>query len=566
MGSRFTPVVNFTPGFDRLTPFRLFMVRIPLNGGIPCCEYFCFCFSRSGPCLVPLRLLECLQPWIAANPLVPNSVNWSMTGLRRTGIRTVTGRGCKTAESAMTGSATRGPKSHLCEEMSKTDQAAQFTGLSLKGIGRDGSCQWAPLFKTTVKLMMVHCGDFASEPSGENFPSNQQVTRGWAMSEPDLNESLFDGGDLRPALLDSVRVSKTEEGRTVVCFCGDQVKRSIVPHMKRQHKEEWNQWVETFIELRSKGLSLKNIMHLFRSSNDLLLFSWTVVDRAIRALVETGQIEYVPPPIPSVRAWEPIDFQLETSTIWDFPIRGAWAVHIGDYRGNWPPQLARNIILKYTRPGDLVVDAFMGGGTTLIEAWLLNRRSVGIDVSKLAYQTASARLERMQILSEQDSRVKIEPKYKPHLVLGDSTFTRSSASYSVIQPNSVNLLCVHPPYLNALTYTNGEPADLSIIKDPQEFAARIVAFAKGTTAYLTPDGVCAVLIGDVRRNGRIIPLGALTLCTFLNVGFQLDEIVVKTQHRDRSSEFYFSSANGYLLAHEYLYIFRWPPQDVTKIC
>ena len=51
----------------------------------------------------------------------------------------------------------------------------------------------------------------------------------------------------------------------------------------------------------------------------------------------------------------------------------------------------RNIILKYTQPGDLVLDAFMGGGTTLIEAWLLNRRSVGIDVSKLAYQTTSAR-------------------------------------------------------------------------------------------------------------------------------------------------------------------------------
>ena len=139
------------------------------------------------------------------------------------------------------------------------------------------------------------------------------------MSEPDLNESPFDGIGLRPALLDSVRVSRTEEGRTVVCFCGDQVKRSIVPHMKRQHKEEWNQWVETFIQLRSRGLSLKKIMYLFRSGNDLLLFSWTVVDRAIRSLVESGESEYVPPPIPSVKAGNPMGSNWKPAQYGIFP-------------------------------------------------------------------------------------------------------------------------------------------------------------------------------------------------------------------------------------------------------
>ena len=378
------------------------------------------------------------------------------------------------------------------------------------------------------------------------------------MSETDLNDPLFDGRGLRPALLDSVRVSKTKEGRTVVCFCGDQVKRSIVPHMKRQHKEEWDQWVETFIELRSKGLSLKNIMHLFRSSNDPLLFSWTVVDRAIRSFVESGEREYSPPPIPFIRTWEPLDFRLETTTVWDFPNRGNWAVHLGDYRGNWPPQLVRNVISKYTEPGDLILDAFMGGGTTLIEAWLLKRRSIGFDVSKLAYQTASARLERMQLLAKEDLRVDIESKYEPKLVLGDSTFVKGNDSYSAVRPNSVKLLCVHPPYLDALNYTGSNPDDLSQIRELEEFLGRIALFAQGITAYLSPNNVCAVLVGDVRRDGRIIPLGARTLDTFLGVGYELQEIIIKTQHHDRSSEFYVSSEAGHLLAHEYLYIFRWP--------
>ena len=205
-------------------------------------------------------------------------------------------------------------------------------------------------------------------------------------------------------------------------------------------------------------------------------------------------------------------------------------------------------------------------GTTLIEAWLLNRHSIGIDVSKLAYQTASARLERMELLSEQDSRRSIESEYRPQLIIGDSTFVKDKTSYNDILPGTVKLLCVHPPYLDALTYTNGHPDDLSRIKEPEEFLTRMAAFAKGIIPYLASSNTCAVLIGDVRRRGRIIPLGAWTLDAFSKAGFQLEDIIVKTQHRDRSSEFYFSSSVGYLLAHEYLYIFKGPLQEKAERC
>ena len=378
------------------------------------------------------------------------------------------------------------------------------------------------------------------------------------MPKRDLTKPPFDPNRLRPQLLDSVCVTKNGQQRVVVCFCGERIKRSIVPHMKRSHSEEWTRWVKAFVELRRNGVSLKKIMRLFHSKNDSLLFSWTVVDRAIRSVVEKGKIEYSPPPIRSVKTWEPLDFRLETTTIWDFPIRGTWAVHLGDYRGNWPPQMVRNIILKYTNPDDLVLDPFMGGGTTLIEAWLLGRRSVGVDVSKLAYYTASARLNQMQLLSNQDDRVHIESRNKPQLVLGDSTFASNNSPYDALQPKSVKLLCVHPPYLDALAYGSADPDDLSRIKEPEEYVRRIADFARGTTRYLSSTNVCALLIGDVRRNGHIIPLGTLTLRAFLDVGFELDEIIIKTQHRDRSSEFYFASAGGYLLAHEYLYILNWP--------
>lgn len=74
--------------------------------------------------------------------------------------------------------------------------------------------------------------------------------------------------------------------------------------------------------------------------------------------------------------YKPEQFQLEETTIWSFKERGNWATHKGDYRGNCPPQVPRNLILKYTKEGEIVLDTFCGSGTTMIETKLLNRKGV----------------------------------------------------------------------------------------------------------------------------------------------------------------------------------------------
>ena len=45
---------------------------------------------------------------------------------------------------------------------------------------------------------------------------------------------------------------------------------------------------------------------------------------------------------------------------------------------------SKNIILRYSQEGDLVLDQFAGGGTTLVEAKLLNRDIIGVDVNDAA--------------------------------------------------------------------------------------------------------------------------------------------------------------------------------------
>ena len=91
------------------------------------------------------------------------------------------------------------------------------------------------------------------------------------------------------------------------------------------------------------------------------------------------------------------DFALETTSIWSFPNRGSWANHNGKYRGNWSPYVPRNLILRYSKNQDIVLDQFVGGGTTLMEAALLGRRGIGIDINPDAIKISSKNISELNM-------------------------------------------------------------------------------------------------------------------------------------------------------------------------
>lgn len=65
------------------------------------------------------------------------------------------------------------------------------------------------------------------------------------------------------------------------------------------------------------------------------------------------------------------------------PVRGLTHNHYR-YPARFSPRFVRAVIELFTEPGDLVLDPYMGGGTTLVEALALRRNAIGIDVSSLA--------------------------------------------------------------------------------------------------------------------------------------------------------------------------------------
>lgn len=73
-----------------------------------------------------------------------------------------------------------------------------------------------------------------------------------------------------------------------------------------------------------------------------------------------------------------------TNAFWTSGQRQSHSLHEVSYRACFKAELPRFFIGQLTRPGDLVYDPFMGRGTTLLEAALMDRRVAGNDVNPLA--------------------------------------------------------------------------------------------------------------------------------------------------------------------------------------
>lgn len=66
------------------------------------------------------------------------------------------------------------------------------------------------------------------------------------------------------------------------------------------------------------------------------------------------------------------------------------------YPAKFIPQLAARLICEYSGEGDLVVDPFMGSGTTLVESKLLKRPSIGADINPVAHLVARAKTQAIE--------------------------------------------------------------------------------------------------------------------------------------------------------------------------
>jgi DNA modification methylase len=245
-----------------------------------------------------------------------------------------------------------------------------------------------------------------------------------------------------------------------------------------------------------------------------------------------------------------------TDSLWIFGSRSRKGAHDGKYHGNFIPQIPYQAIRRFTRPGDVVLDPFLGSGTTLIECRRQGRHGIGIE---LVTETAQEATKRIQ-------REKNPHKTWQHVVVGDSTSKESISQVRGLleerDRTQVQLLIMHPPYHNIIQFSD-HPQDLSNAPDLPTFLA---AFEKvvGTTYELLEDGhFLVVVIGDKYGDGEWVPLGFHTMEVVRSFNYTLKSIVVKNiegnrakrnlKHLWRQRAF---RGRFYIFKHEYIFFFQ----------
>lgn len=237
---------------------------------------------------------------------------------------------------------------------------------------------------------------------------------------------------------------------------------------------------------------------------------------------------------------QPENFELETNTVWSFPNRGKWATHNAKYRGNWSPYIPRNVILRYSQENDTVLDQFVGGGTTAVEAKLTNRNFIGIDINPEAIDIS---IKKCNFTFENNSEISIYQGDARNLNLSDE---------------SVDLICTHPPYSDIIHYSENIDGDLSLLPI-KPFLFEMGKVATESYRVLKKGKFCVVLMGDTRKKGMVQPLAFETMRIFEMAGFKTKEIIIKEQHNCKATGFWKTNSikhNFLLLAHEYLFVFQ----------
>jgi len=256
----------------------------------------------------------------------------------------------------------------------------------------------------------------------------------------------------------------------------------------------------------------------------------------------------------------PEEFDWECSTVWSFPRRGNWMTHNSKYRGNWSPEVVRNLILRYTKEGENILDPMIGGGTTAIEAKLLGRNLLCYDINPEAIALTESFLDFEDVwldminASLEEHHLKKKKWWKVKILNRDATKKNKD-----LKNESLDFVMMHPPYADIIKYSDGIDGDLSQIHDIDTFCDEMEKVAKESFRVLKPWKYCAVLMGDTRREKMYQPMAFKIMERFLKSGFALKEDIIKVQHNCKATGFWKKRSeefNFLLIMHEHLFIFK----------
>ena len=200
----------------------------------------------------------------------------------------------------------------------------------------------------------------------------------------------------------------------------------------------------------------------------------------------------------------------------------------------FPQELVEKLIRLYLRdPGSVVLDPFMGIGSTMLASMNQGMKGVGFDLSKDFCQIAKSRIGKFQgTLSSE-----IE-------VLTPDIHNKDSRTISkIVQVGSVDLVVTSPPYWDILNQKrtadgkiirnySSDTEDLGNIPDYEEFLADLKNVYAEVYKVMKPGARCIAVVMDIRKKDKFYPLHEDQSRIMREIGFELDEYVIWDRQRD----------------------------------
>lgn len=262
------------------------------------------------------------------------------------------------------------------------------------------------------------------------------------------------------------------------------------------------------------------------------------------------------------RAYNDIDLNswrdyahIDTGTLWNFNSRAKGNGHSYDYHGNYIPQLAEQLYTRYTKEGDVVLDMFLGSGTSAIEAKNMNRRCVGVELQKEVVDYVKEKFTKKELVTD------------VRIVNGDSSSNKIqdkiNAELEIMGEKKAQFLVLHPPYDDIIRFSD-KKEDLSNCTSTEEFYEMFKQVAQNGYDCLEKGRFAALIIGDKYANAELIPLGFMCMQKMNEVGFKTKSIIVKNIEGNEKAKGktanlwrYRALAGGFnIFKHEYIMVFQ----------
>ena len=251
--------------------------------------------------------------------------------------------------------------------------------------------------------------------------------------------------------------------------------------------------------------------------------------------------------------WKEIDINVDS--LWLFSERDKTGKHKNVYHGNFIPQIPNQLIKRYTKTGDTILELFAGSGTTLFECEKLERDYIGFDINTDIIEYVKSQMNNNNTINYSVKNVDVTNKEVVDNAMKEWMI------YSKKQ--EVDFIIAHPPYLNIVKFTD-DKRDLSNISDIDEFIKKLTEAIGYSLAYLKKNRYFAIVAGDIYKNSEVVPL-AFKIMDSIKQNFEVKTkgIIVKNIEGNRGKlktqdiwKYRALHSDYFLFKHEYIFVFK----------